>query len=69
MNSPAPANLIPKRHRPRFYVLRVLACERDFSPTHVSVTSGPYTTLVEAWGAAGVFRSLASGEVFIAGEQ
>ncbi len=69
MNSPAPAELVPLRPRPRFYVLRVLACERDFTPTHVSVTSGPYATLVEAWSASGVFRQLAAGEVFIAGEQ
>ncbi len=69
MNSPAPAELPAERRKPRYYVLRVLACERDFTPTDAAVTAGPYRTLAEAWAAAGVFRQLADGEVFIAGEQ
>ncbi len=66
---PAPADLPLERRQPRYYVLRVLACERDFTPTEFSVTSGPYPSLVDAWAAAGIFRLLADGEVFIAGEQ
>jgi hypothetical protein len=66
---PARVELAPQRRRPRFYVLRVLACERDFTPTEFSVTSGPYPSLADAWTAAGIFRLLAEGQVFIAGEQ
>jgi len=66
---PDPAELPIGPLRPRYYVLRVLGCERDFTPTHVSASSGPHATLIDAWRRADMFSREFEGEVFIAGEQ
>jgi hypothetical protein len=65
---PAPADLGRERRKPRYYVLRVVSCERNFTPVHVAVTAGPYPTLIDAWRRVEIVRQEFEGEIFVAGE-
>lgn len=51
-----------------YYVLRVHTTTANGEPDLVSVTSGPFAALGDAWYSAGAIRRIYPDRMFIAGE-